>query len=1024
MVVCKRLATLSLSIAWLASMTMSGAQAAVPETRAAVIAAARAAGTDPMAAIAALRPGMAAQAVPTDTRAPRSNPSTATGGGDIRRIVNEGFEQIDRIIGNNRFAPGGIYRNGWIRQNNSDHPWLTWRQGLNDYFQASDGAGDSYAASHPFSTLADAGTLSSWLVSPPINFAPDTRVSFFTRTLAGEWPTRLQVRACVASDCSDVGTQPEDVGQFGLLLHDINPGELDAVYPLEWTQITLTAADGLPTAGSGRIAFRHFVHQTDGVLRGGWTGIDRVVVEQGEGESGELDLSVTVSPADPASPNACGSETTLEIAAGDQVNLCYRVQNNSTQTLRYHSLRDDHVGALLTEQSIALAPGTSHQYNRLLVVSESISPSATWSAQADPTGYVRDSSQPAQWIDITDGEPIAAPLAFPADFDFRLFGDRIDTLCVNFGVLASRRDFYGNCPTTASFGLLPLPDVQLGPYSNAIALYQTGIGGGGGKFQKIVGSAPDRRYIVEYYQSPVEGGSSDPQYGLTAQAILHERTHVIEFQYGNRVFGGTPAAAYGGWASIGLQNKNLALPFSFRTQSLRDVDRIVWTPSDPTVLTRTRQVHIVAKAPSLDIGTDAIEASAEAGAAVSIVRPLGNSGSGRLDWAAGTAHARSHLPSQPRVVVPLHETNTATPFVARDGVANSAPSGVAPALQLAPVRAEGVPTDASLWAFDIMWGYLVSTDPQAPSYDSGTTLHGLVGARLITGADFLDDDFSRIYAFDATSNELLRYQSLGSANAVEQVIGTAQLTPGVTPGGLKQDPTTGALYLTTADGAVSQLWTIDPATAAVRPIGTITGAPGIISIDFDNDGRLYGLDIVLDALIAIDKHTAEAAPIGSLGFSTQGSISSLAFDPRDDDTLYLASFHFQSAAQREDGSLWSVDKTTGQARFIAPVIGPDNSWSQFGAMAFAQPGNRCVALSDVPWLSLSQTEGSLAPGAPAVPLELSFDAIGLTPGRYSADLCIHSNDPLRRRIALPLRFTVEGDTGVPIFADGFEAGAP
>lgn len=955
-----------------------------------------------------------------DLTAPRPDPGLPSGALVSAKVVNEGFALIDR--------PDAIFAHNWIRQNNSDHPWLMWQQGTTNAFLAEDGAPETYIASHPFSTLANAGTISSWLLTPPINFSAGTTVSFYTRTVLGsQWPTRMQVRACASGACADVGVKPEDVGDFQTVLLDINPIESAGGYSEQWTQYVLTAANGLPTSGTGRIAFRHHVHQGDGVLRGDWTALDRVVVEQGQGETSALDMNVTVSAVDPANPTACGTATALDVAAGDQVNFCYLVTNHTNKTLRYQSLRDDQVGPILTQQPINLAPGASYQHNRVLTVSQSIAPSATWSAQADsPIGYVVDDTQPLAWIDATDGTLQTTPkITFPADFNFRLFGDRIDELCTNWGLVTNNRDYYGSCPAMDNRGLLPLPDPNLSPFANAMAMYETAMGGGGGVYFKTLGAAPNRRFVIEFYHMPVSGGSTDPLLGLTAEVILNEGTGVIEYQYNYLRFGGNPACAYGGCAGVGLQNKNLGAQYSFLTQSLRNVSHIVWTPSDPNVYTRTRQVQITAHVPRQQLDAARIDASAPVGGQATAHLSIGNLGDGRLDWTAGTAPTNSHMPTSPRLVLPLH-ASTDTPFAMPATANPQLPHDPAPRSSSGVQKTLAPSATQSLWAFDIWGGYLLSADPTAPSYMTGTvSVRGYPGARTITGADFLDDDFSTLYAFDAATHQLLRYAPITLANGVfaqEQVIGTVDFPTAVTPSGLKQDPTSGVVYLATSTGQGSQLWTIDPITVAVTLVAPISNAPGIVSIDFDNDGNLYGVDVVLDTLFAIDKARGDAVAVGSLGFSTEGAISALAADPADDNAMYLATFTQLAVNNRPDGGFWRVDKATGQATFINAIIGSDGGWAQFGAMSFARPRNHCVNLASVPWLSLSQTAGTLQPGAAATDLSLQLNAGALSDGVYSANLCIHSNDPMQRRTALPITFTV--GIGDRLFANGFEATAP
>ncbi len=52
----------------------------------------------------------------------------------------------------------------------------------------------------------------------------------------------------------------------------------------------------------------------------------------------------------------------------------------------------------------------------------------------------------------------------------------------------------------------------------------------------------------------------------------------------------------------------------------------------------------------------------------------------------------------------------------------------------------------------------------------------------------------------------------------------------------------------------------------------------------------------------------------------------------------------------------------------------------------------CDAPADVPWLSVSPTNGTTAPAA-TTPVDVTFDSTGLAAGTYNANLCISSNDP-------------------------------
>ena len=192
-------------------------------------------------------------------------------------IADEGFDDITTL-------PGA----GWILQNNSDGIGSTeWFQGNDAVFEAFDGATTAYIGANFNGTDGGAdgasGILSEWLVSPPIDFGTGASVSFYTRTATGStFPDRLQVRVCPSGACSNFGAAGEGTGDFTGLALDINAAEAGGGYPETWTQFTVTNADGLPTSGTGRVAFRYYVHNAGPLgANSNFIGIDRVAIESG-----------------------------------------------------------------------------------------------------------------------------------------------------------------------------------------------------------------------------------------------------------------------------------------------------------------------------------------------------------------------------------------------------------------------------------------------------------------------------------------------------------------------------------------------------------------------------------------------------------------------------------------------------------------------------------------------------------------------------------------------------------------------
>lgn len=66
----------------------------------------------------------------------------------------------------------------------------------------------------------------------------------------------------------------------------------------------------------------------------------------------------------------------------------------------------------------------------------------------------------------------------------------------------------------------------------------------------------------------------------------------------------------------------------------------------------------------------------------------------------------------------------------------------------------------------------------------------------------------------------------------------------------------------------------------------------------------------------------------------------------------------------------------------------------------------CDSPADIPWLSVSPDSGSTNPLNDAE-IDVTFDSAGLTPGDYTASLCVSSNDPATTLLHVPVAMTVE-----------------
>lgn len=86
----------------------------------------------------------------------------------------------------------------------------------------------------------------------------------------------------------------------------------------------------------------------------------------------------------------------------------------------------------------------------------------------------------------------------------------------------------------------------------------------------------------------------------------------------------------------------------------------------------------------------------------------------------------------------------------------------------------------------------------------------------------------------------------------------------------------------------------------------------------------------------------------------------------------------------DSGNLWMISQSTNTAYLI-----------ESGVPAF----------SDVPWLSISPTSGTLAPGATQA-LSVSIDTTGLTPGVYLASIFVRSNSGRQASLRIPVSVMV------------------
>jgi hypothetical protein len=264
-------------------------------------------------------------------------------------------------------------------------------------------------------------------------------------------------------------------------------------------------------------------------------------------------------------------------------------------------------------------------------------------------------------------------------------------------------------------------------------------------------------------------------------------------------------------------------------------------------------------------------------------------------------------------------------------------------------------------------------------------------SRTLVGGAFIGNNLARFYAIDVNTNELLW---LDVFDGSEHVVGTLTIG-GPTWTGLAS--AAGLLYGSTTDltgdNPTTTLYAIDVSTGATTLIG---GGPGrIVDIALRPDLELFGVDTLADTL------TGPSGTIGPLGFDAEYAA---VLDFASNGSLYLAAIDNESPTFQPD-RMYRVDTTTGNAMLVGD-ISADPLGAELTAFAIAGSAAICSDPQDVPWISETPTAASDMPDE-TTEVTMTFDATNLSPGSYSAYLCITSNDPGNPMLHVPVNLTVQ-----------------
>jgi len=375
----------------------------------------------------------------------------------------------------------------------------------------------------------------------------------------------------------------------------------------------------------------------------------------------------------------------------------------------------------------------------------------------------------------------------------------------------------------------------------------------------------------------------------------------------------------------------------------------------------------------------ALPAAVCADATQVVTLTLCNVGNCELTWA---------IYEQTRTLAPAGAVGLDLPLY--EGVSSSGPAPADPLPNGVPPSAPIVPLGTLGYAIEYANQYWTAFDLDVPAVLPN---RGAFAAPDFTGAGEYVDGY--VYVAD-NANNLIQVDPTTGAKLVTMTITPA---PGVEDyTGMAIDPTSGVVYVSSCDIATSHLGTVDVATGVVTPVGEITGSPCTIAIAVDGSGQLWGYDIVNDVFMAIDKATGAGTVIGPLGFDANFG-QGMGWDPATDQ-VYMAAFN-NGLFQPE---LRIVNTNNGSSTLVG-VLG-DTMPGGLSQLPFLAIPMAIPLPVDVPWLSENIIAGTLPPDECAV-VDVTFDATGIPPGDYFANLLAVSNDPSEPLLTIPVTMTVQ-----------------
>ncbi len=270
----------------------------------------------------------------------------------------------------------------------------------------------------------------------------------------------------------------------------------------------------------------------------------------------------------------------------------------------------------------------------------------------------------------------------------------------------------------------------------------------------------------------------------------------------------------------------------------------------------------------------------------------------------------------------------------------------------------------------------------------------------IFAADYVRGVDDRIFAYRRPANV---FGSIDANTGEFTDIGDGWDQAGF-PLDLTGDLTTGDLYAWTSE---NEVYRVDRFTGESELVVAVPDGVGVNAVTIDDQGVMYGLDVLADEIVTIDIETGDVEVVGPIGYDAN-FVQGMDFDPTSG-RIYLSAYNVGAPfgeraelriASREDGNTVLVGKINGDG---------------YGEYSFlAVPGEGFVTTNLI--------GVTLRPGR-SVDVDVTFNAELLLAGVYNAAIRVAANGlPGDPAVDVPIQLTVTGDPIAGVEPDSLDFG--